>query len=446
MLALLPLAAACEGALDVDPAQSIPRDRALGNVEEIRAAANGMYDAFQQCDGGYCRNTILYPDLYADNLSFTGTFATDREVWQRNILATNAALPGIWQANYRAINRANNVLAALPNVAGLAAAERTRLEGEALFIRALGHMNLVNFFGGVPIFTTPTWEAGPEANVPRNTAAEVWTQIEADLQAAITRLPAAHSNPNFPAGRARRSAAQGLLARAYLYQRKWQQAHDMADAVIRTGPHSLLANYAEVFENEQTAESILELRFSVTDANALAFWFYPSSLGGRRGIAPTASLIAAFHASDSRRLLASGTSPQGAYGRKFTDVANGGDDVPVLRLAEMYLIRSEAAARLGRFDDAIADINRLRARAGAPLLDATGMSQNDVLWANLEERRLELFFEGHRFFDLRRFNDVPSVANLMTTLGLTGHRLLFPIPQREIDANTALQGAQNPGY
>lgn len=446
------LAAGCDDPLNVQPQQSLPQEEALNSAEEIRVGVNGMYDAMQS-DGSYARNLLIFPDLYTDNLRFTGTFTTDSEVFVRDIRSNNTAISGIWQAAYVAINRANNVLASIPGATDLPAAEGAALAGEARFVRALNYMNLVSLFGGVPLVLEPRWVVDEGANVPRNSAAEVWAQVEADLNAAIAALP------NSTAGskaRASRQAAQALLARAHLQQKEWTQARDLANTVITSGRFSLQANYADVFNNEQTSESIFELAYSVTDANSLAFWFYPRAFGGRRGVAPsnTASdavpIVSIFAANDTRRLIAAttaGTTAGNIYGNKYTDVGGGGDDVVVLRLAEMYLIRSEANARLGALGPAIADINVIRNRAGIGALPADVDTQEEVLVANLEERRREFFYEGHRFDDLRRFADVPTVNTYITTspgLQLTGRRLLFPIPQRELDANSAL--TQNPGY
>lgn len=451
ILAAAALAAGCDDPLNVQPQQSLPQEEALNSAEEIRVGVNGMYDALQT-DGAYSRNLLIYPDLYTDNLRFTGTFTTDSEVFVRDIRSSNGAISDIWGAAYRAISRANNVLASIPAVTDLPAAEGTALAGEARFIRALSYMNLVSLFGGVPLVLEPRWVVDESANVPRNSAAEVWAQVEADLNAAIAALP----NSGASKARASRQAAQALLARAHLNQKEWTQARDLANTVITSGRFALQANYADVFQNEQTSEAIFELAYSVTDGNSLAFWFFPRAFGGRRGVAPsnTASdavpIVNIFAANDSRRLLASstaGTTAGNIYGNKYTDIANSGDDVVVLRLAEMYLTRSEANARLNALEPAIEDINVIRRRAGIGDLPATVDTQEEVLVANLEERRREFFYEGRRFDDLRRFADVPSVNTYITTspgLQLIGRRLLFPIPQREIDANPQL--TQNPGY
>ena len=453
VIAAAVLAAACDDPLNVQPQQSLPQEEALDDAEELRVGANGMYDAMQ-ADGAYNRNLLIFPDLYTDNLRFSGTFTTDNEVWTRNILASNGAIAGMWGAAYSAINRANNVLASIPIVEDFEDGEGEAFEGEARFVRALNYLNLVSFFGGVPLVLEPRWQLGPDVLVPRSSAAQVYAQIETDLTAAISLLP---DHDEQTSGRASRQAAQALLARAHLYQREWAQARARAEEVLSSGMFVLEDNYADIFNNEQGPESIFELSYTSLDGNPLAFYFYPRALGGRRSVAPSVTRTAApvtpvsiqsiFTADDERRPVAfttAGTTAGNIYGNKYTDVAVGSDDVVVLRLAEMYLTRSEANARLGALPAAIADINVVRQRAGIGNLPATVDTQEEVLVANLEERRREFFYEGHRFHDLKRFMDVAPVGAYMATMGLTGNKLLFPIPQRELDANSQL--TQNPGY
>ena len=303
----------------------------------------------------------------------------------------------------------------------------------------------------MPLITEPRWVVDPESNVPRAAAAEGWQQIEADLAAARGLLPTAEDAAG--AGRAHLEAAQALQARAHLYQGEWQQAYDLANAVIASPNFGLLNDYASVFDDEQTAEAIFEVPFSVTDAGSIAFWMFPSSLGGRWGFAPNADFVATFEEDDERLPLAYQVDPSGDeedFGSKYLDVATGADDIPVIRYAEVALIRAEAAARLGNVDRAILDVDAIRDRAGlGPVnADANGngtVSMVEALEAVLTERRHELFYEGHWFFDVKRFADVvPSAAAILNDLGLPGFRLLFPIPQREIDANPKL--IQNPGY
>lgn len=444
--------AACEGALDPTPQQTIPFEEALDTPEEVRVAANAMYDALQNCDGGYCRNLILFPDLYAGNLAFTGTYTSDREVARRNVTAANTALPGLWGSAYQGINRANNVLAAL---AGLQdefdADEYARLKGEAHFVRALNYFNLVNFFGGVPLVTEPVNAVPGDVRQVKNSQAQIFAFIEAELALARAGLPELGSDA---AGRGSYEAATALLARVHTYQQEWQPAYDLADEIIESHTFTLEPQYENAFEKEQTDEAIFEVPFTVTDPGSLAFWFFPGSLGGRYGIAPSGSLVGSFEDGDERLDVAIQPEDFGDdFGAKYTDISTTADDIPVLRLAEMYLIRAEAAARLGNFTQALADVNVIRERAGLEGYDETTadldedgtMTAAEVLEIVLTERRHEMFYEGHYFFDLKRFADaVPAAQARLTALGITGNKLLFPIPQREIDANPAL--IQNPGY
>lgn len=445
--------AACEGALDPTPQQTIPFEEALDTPEEVRVAVNAMYDALQTCDGGYCRNLIIFPDLYAGNLAFTGTYTSDREVARRNVTAANTALPGIWGAAYQGIDRANNVLAALPGLQSEFddADEYAQLKGEAHFVRALNYFTLVNYFGGVPLVTTPIDAVPDDVRQAKNTQAEIFAFIEAELAQARAGLPELGSDA---AGRASYEAATALLARAHAYQKEWQPAYNLANEIIESHTFSLEPQYENAFEKEQTDEAIFEIPFTVTDPGSLAFWFFPGSQGGRYGIAPSANLVNSFEDDDARIDVAIRADASGDdFGAKYTDISTTADDIPVLRLAEMYLIRAEAAARLGDLAQALEDVNVLRERAGLEGYDETTadldedgtMTAAEVLEIVLAERRHELFYEGHYFFDLKRFADVvPAAQARLTTLGITANKLLFPIPQREIDANPAL--IQNPGY
>jgi hypothetical protein len=454
VIALAALAGACDDPLNPTPQQAIPFEEALDTPDEARAAVNAMYDALQDCDGGYCRNLLIFPDLYVGDLAFTGTYASDREVSRANVTAANTALPGIWGTAYSGINRANNVLASLPGLQDEFddESEYAHMKGEAHFVRALNYFNLVNYFGGVPLVTQPISQVPANVGQARNSVAEIYAFIESELaQARAGLLSIADVGGGFE-GRATYEAATALLARVHLYQREWPQAYALADEVIESGLFSLEPQYENVFEKEQTDEAILEIPYTVTDPGSLAFWFFPGSLGGRRGVAPSTAFRNSFERNaagtyiDQRRRVAVRFTGGGtAYGYKYTDINSTADDVPVLRLAEMYLIRSEAAARMNNLEQAIDDIDVIRNRAGLADLPATVDTQLEVLAANLDERRHELFYEGHRFFDLKRFADaLPEAQAVLTARGITGNRLLFPLPQREIDANPAL--TQNPGY
>jgi hypothetical protein len=430
------LVAACDSPLNTDPTSSIDSETALTTARGIELGMNGAYRSLES-GSLYGLNHMVYPDLYADNLDFTGTFQTDREISLRNISTGNGAVLGIWQAAYTGINRTNNLLDAIPRVAALTTVQRDQYRGEALFIRALHYSILARYFGDVPIVTEPSRGVGEEAFVSRDPLAAVYALIEADLEEAATLLP-----PGPVLGRATQGAANALLARVYLDEGgKDTQARDKATLVI-TDPaaYTLVGVYRNNFTAKNGPEAIFELQFSVNNSNAQAFWFFTQTLGGRWGFAPSLGLYNGFEAGDTRRDASIGIDPSARrYGYKYFRIALGDDNVIVLRLPEMYLIRAEANARLGAAPATVrADVDVVRNRAGLASLPTTVILQADLLNAVLQERRVEYAFEGHRFFDLRRM----GVAT--TVLAIPASRLLWPIPQAERDVNPNL--SQNPGY
>lgn len=434
--------AACDNPLNTDPTASIPFDEALDSPEEIAAAANGMYDALQ-VDGAYSRNLLVFPDMYTDNLDFSGTFSTDREVWSQNVRSTNGAVSGIWGAAYDGINRANNVLAALDSVDAVDELEATQYRGEALFVRALNYHNLVRFFGGVPVVTSPTWEIGPDVNVARGTVAQVYARITADLAQSIDLLDEIEEEGIRPrAGRANLYVARALLARVSLDLGQWAQARDLASEVIESGEYRLVEDYRNIFAVENGSESIFEVQYTISDANSLSFWFFPSAEGGRYGFNPT---TVGFFGGANERLAGSVTfapSEGWYYVNKFFRIETGDDNVPVIRLAEMYLIRAEANWRLNADPATVrADVDVVRTRSGLAPLALTVVTPAQLGTAILAERRAEFAYEGHRLFDLRR---ILGDAGAAEYLGIEQFRLVFPVPQRELDANPAL--SQTQGY
>jgi starch-binding outer membrane protein, SusD/RagB family len=434
LVAAAVLTAACDSPLDTNPTASIDAETALTTARGVELGLNGAYRSLQIGPGYYTRDLIAYPDMYADNLDFTGTFQTDREVSLRAIPSNNENVRDLWGGAYVGINRANNVLAAVPTATGMTEAQRSLARGEALFIRALHYSRLLQWFGGVPLILEPSRGVGEAALVSRSSSQDVYSRIIADLEEAAPLLPTGRV-----AGRATRGAANALLARIYLEVGNYAQARDKATTVISSGTYSLVPNFGTLYSQKNSPESIFELQFTPNTGNSLAFWFFPAALGGRLGMSPTAELYNAYGAGDTRRDVSIRMSGTTRYIGKYTRIALGDDNIIELRLAEMYLIRAEANARLNAPAATVrADLNILRTRAGAAPLGEAVATQAQLLQAVLNERRLELAFEGHRFFDLRRFGVAAQ------QLGISADRLLFPIPQAEIDVNKNLD--QNPGY
>lgn len=428
LVAATALLAACDSALVTDPTASIDAETAIGNARGVELALNGAYRSLQ----GEDRERIAFPDLYADNLDFTGTFQSDREFSLRNVTPTNGELLDLWTVSYQGINRANSVLAGIPTAEDLAANLASQYKGEALFLRAYHYTWLVRWFGGVPLVLEPSKGVGEESLVARATQEETYARIISDLEEASTLLPAGR-NP----GRATKGAADALLARAYLDIGNYAKAREKAQALIGSGTYSLPASFGSVFTTKHSSESIFEVQYTALNGNSLAFWFFPQELGGRWGFSPTTELLGLYGPGDARRDASIRTNANKRFIYKYPRISSADDNFVALRLAEMYLIRAEANARTGAADAVVlADINAVRARAGAAPVTAAG--QAALLDAVLAERRLELAFEGHRFFDLRRHGK--AIAKLQ----LNNDRLLMPIPQAERDVNKNL--TQNPGY
>lgn len=430
------IASSCE-VLDVKPQSAIPADAAFTDKAGIERGILGAYNGLQSLSY-YGRTYCIFSDLAADNLSHpaNATAVSYAEVDNNAILPENESVDGIWSAIYDAINVANNVIAKVPDIADMTQEEKNKALGELYFLRALHHFNLLNYFGGVPVKTTPT--IGVEnVNVPRDNAEAVYNQIITDLTFASQNLPSSAATKI----RASKQAANALLARVYLYKKDYQNAATYAADVINAGGYSLMTNYADIFANEGVAESIFEVDFTELDRNRIAEYNFPLALNGRREVAPSADILTKYAVGDTRYNATFAFSGTDAYVIKYDDLSTGSDNFIVLRLAEMYLIRAEALARLGSNAQQVKDdINAIRERANQP--DVTTNDFTELLSIIESERRLELAFEGHRWFDLVRTGRAIEVLPTVTSINKT----LFPIPASELLTNTDPGMTQNPGY
>jgi len=430
----------CDGILEVRPEQSIDESQALTTDANVRAVLIGTYDAISG-SGMYGGLIGLNADLVADDdeILWTGTFLQPRQIWTKAIPTDNSFTQNNWTTGYRTINLANNVLSAMDVVAP---ANQNRVKGEALFLRAAAHFELVRVFAkawndgnpqsnlGIPVVTEPTRAITEANNVGRNTVAEVYAQVIADLTEAATLLPEANSFY------ATRGAANALLSRVYLMQGNYPQAAQAANAVISSGRYSLV-NINSLFNNSQNhSEDIFAIQVTAQDGtNSYGTYYAPTQFQGRGDIEMQLKHINLYEDNDRRLTDLIYTDNLGSLRTiKYTNTVNG--NVKILRLAEMYLTRAEANLRAGTSVGAtpLADINTIRTRAGLAPLQSVNIDQV------LLERKLELMFEGHLLHDLKR------TGRPVGSLSPFANNLVFPIPQREVDANPALSSQQNPGY
>ncbi|MEZ0486446.1 RagB/SusD family nutrient uptake outer membrane protein [Fibrella aquatica] len=428
---------ACNDRLTVQPTQSIDAGQALATDQDVRITLTGAYDGLS--DGNLYGGGILYTgELLGDNrdVVFGGTFTTLDELWRKTITTTNVDVRDTWLDGYSAINRANNVLA---NVDKVIAANKNSVEGQARFIRGSLYFELVKLYGksfndgspaanpGVPLVLTPTGSITSADSRARNTVAEVYTQVLDDLTKAEQLLPATQSAGT---GFATKGAAQAMLARVYLQQQNFAAARDAANRVITSGTFSLAPTFAGAF-TDASPETIFKIVVTDQDGgNSMNTYYGSTRVSGRGDIRVQTKFRQLYDPADPRGTFFT-TVNNNVFTNKFNDRFG---DVPIVRLAEMYLVRAETNIRLNTTTGAtpLADINAVRARAGAPVLAAADLA------AVLLERRLELAFEGQQIADLKR------TARSVGTTAYNANNLVLPIPQREIDTNKSL--VQNPGY
>jgi len=441
--ALLLIAVVACDTLDQEPVNQIAVEGAITTSRNAQRALQGMYDAMQSTNY-YGLRYLYYQDAYTDNLQHSGTFTTDQEVSSRRIQPSNLQIRSTWQTMYAVIRNANFVLFSLPSITDATPEQLAAFEAEARFIRALVYYDLVRVFDGVPIVTEFADNTDNLNMDARATVEQVYSFITAELQFAEQNLG---NTPNAPF-RARPMAATALLARVYLQSGQHSLAAQKASEVIGGG-FTLQPNYRDIFVVQGNSEMILELSFTNVegDQSFTAISSDPATGGQKFYLRPDFYSEFAASGIEGDTRFAASVLQQGQRLRviKYFRSATNDDNVPLIRLAEMYLIRAEANARIAGAAGAttpsiLSDINVIRNRAGLAPLEITNIANTQAaLTEILRQRRFELAFEGHRFSDLRRFG---LVGNLFPAN--EQFRVVWPIPLQEIEVNNTL--VQNPGY
>ena len=443
----------CEDRLEVAPTTQVEADVAVTDFNSLDKAALGVYSALQSEDYYGFRYNI-YHEIYSDNMQFVGTFTTDAEAARRALTASNLQIESFWGAIYLVINRANTVISQaerLVTAGTITSEQRDAISGEMHFLRALAYFDLVKVFGGVPLELNATAGLPDIQYLARSSEQEVYTQIITDLTTAENMLSMVESGDP---SRASSLAATALLARVYLQNGNNAEAQAKASQVIESGTFALMPTFASVFTTEGSgnSESIFEIDFTPNDQNSLGSATNPNVPGQKFYVSEsTYNALQASAANGDDRFEAT-VRVEGAASRrrllKYEDAVNNADNVIVIRLAEMYLIRAEAAVRqtanggdniLPLSLQVLSDINEVRTRAGLrPLLALTNRAALDEI---LLQRRLEFVGEGLRFIDLRRYNRTCDVLGFCNAQAF---RNLWPIPLQQIEINPNLE--KNEGY
>jgi hypothetical protein len=485
---------ACSDYIDRNITGNQTLDNFFNNAEEVDRAVMGCYAALSPNDWWQNDFFWLVGDICSDDAFKGNTNPGDQRDFGNladfNINAANEWLDIKWRYTYQGIFRCNLVIENAPN-APIEENLKNRLIAEAKFLRGLYYFELVKNFGGVPLLDEPL--TVQEADLSRSDEAEIWGLIEQDFTEASEFLPQKSEQPADQVGRATRGAAIAYLAKASLYQNKYQEAKTYAETVVNSGEYNLNDTFENVWNinNPNGNGSIFEIQQSYNDVfdsgNALPVVTRSRADGGW-GFCTPSSHLDNFMGNDPRRvhtIIRQGefvnenfpsynTSPSenmsGRINRKyFLDIDDRPANAPekrsglnhiLFRYADLLLMHAEASYQVG--DEALArtSLNAVRSRVSLQSINASGP---DLLQAIYDERRLELAMEGHRYYDLKRTNRLAEAMgdfldyNLNTSTDTydAGNdegqffnpavHTLFPIPQSEIDLSGG-RITQNPGY
>jgi hypothetical protein len=425
----------CKKFLEETPNNALPTETAITDAGTVRAAIIGAYDRLQEY---YAASYPTLGTITTDNVVFNGTLSQYLQLDQNAIPTDNVITVAAYQGIYRAINSANSVIAYVPavNDPTLSNAEKDRILGEAYFIRALSYFDLARGWGGVQIQLEPTTSLDGLKGIKRSTLDQTYDQVLADLVRAEALLPEDATTRN----RAQKSTVFALRARLHLYREQWADAENYATQVINNPKFALVKPYNAFFTAPfQSTESVLELAFSPNDRNTFWNLWYPSSAGGQYTLKPSEALVNKLNdplVGGSRKSLIAGTG-NAVYGVLYNTAGTSTDPAYLIRISELYLIRAEARAHLGKLTEAAADLNTIRLRAEVPPTQAS--TQAALLLAIEAENAVEFAFEAHRWFDLTRTGRAEAV------LGLSNRNFwLFPLPLSDVQSDPDL--TQNPGY
>jgi tetratricopeptide (TPR) repeat protein len=444
------IAIGCEKKLDVQPYQSLSEDKALLTESDVSGTLVGAYDAVSSA-AAYGGDMMILNDLIGNktNISFRGTFQGLNEAYNTQMIATNSFAAGTWSAAYSTINVTNNVLENVSKVTS-SVDRKNSIEGQALFLRASMYFELLKLYAksfgdgdyatnlGVPLVLTATRAPITDADYkPRATVKAVYDQVIEDLIKAESLMPS--TNTKF----ATKWAAAAQLSRVYLMLGNYTEAAAAANRVIAGSGKTITPEFRNNwftyinFGGVTPNEYIFFIKVTNQDGANSFNTYYGAPLGafpgsaGRRDMRIQNAHLNIYETGDIRRAFFTGTSSASRYTLKHLDRFG---DVPVIRLAEMYLTRAEANFRQGTTVGAtpLADVNLIRRRAGLPDLTTVDLA------AILKERASELAFEGNNLFESQRLKK--SIA----TTAWNSPTLIMPIPQREMDVNKKL--VQNSGY
>ncbi len=508
--------------LEVKPQQSVLTADVFASMSTSRAAVNGLYSLMQSYSY-YGRDAMVIPEVLSDNA--TRSVKSGNRYTGMNTMthtATDANISRMWSQMYQIVSNANAIIANEENIkknaTTLEQEEAAQLVGEAYSVRALVYFDLVKFFArplkfttdgshlGVPLVIKPIINITDVVYPARNTAAEVYTQIDKDITQALIRLPATGNvlssgtvNSTFLKIRLNKFSTLALKARIAVYKEDWTTAAEAANEVIASGKYSLYSfgSMLQDFRTQSSAESLFEVANNTNDNPGTDSYAYLCSQMGygemlgtnlnmnRKSTGTTLTAFRALYetysATDIRRNFIALGNRNSLGGEtavplpvKYVNISTYMENIKVLRFAEMYLVRGEANARLAVANNnatlltsSLTDINLIRRSRDTAtttrLFNAvlTGVPPTGSISAVafidsiIVERRKEFAFEGQRLFDLNRTqttfvkinsggNAASRLVQYSATTSSLYQRTIMPIPVTQVQNNP--QMVQNPGF
>ena len=410
------IASSCSGMLELNPHSAV----SPGSVgtKDIEALRSGMYSNVQELPG--TESYIMF-DLFGGELT-TKQSTNSLDLINSLSSANNNLMEDAWQGYYKALMQVNNVFTIAQDLPE--GNQKNQVLGECHYFRAYLHLCLVTRYGDVPLMAFNT-----DDKVSRTAAAEVWKFIDEELALAIEHLPTKY-NVNYLS----KEAAKALKARVALYTGNKKEAAELAETLIADASYGLDA-FEKIFRGGNNSEVIFAFSCLTIESNisiSALFYSYNHPNSGSYVYAPAKEVMNMYADTDTRKEISITTMDNLNFINKYPSGQKGTDPVVVSRLGEMYLISAEAqglANGLGR-------LNELRAQRGLPAVYPS--TEAAFIDAVLDERRLELLCEGHRWYDLVR------TGKAVEKLKILEYQTLMPIPEAERQVNRNL--TQNDGY
>ncbi|MBW8523822.1 RagB/SusD family nutrient uptake outer membrane protein [Chryseobacterium chendengshani] len=446
MLSILMAGIACEKMIETDlPQNQINTENIFNDVQTANAALSGLYAGLWDSSPVSGNQSGVLLGIYTDDLTYHQTAINNGfpEIFTNTLIDSSTPVNTFWTVAYQKIFYANSILEGMEYSSGISTADKARIVGETLAIRSLLLLYLQQIYGDIPYPVTTNYLINQ--TITKTPSQEVLERIESDLSEAVPLLNDQYRN----AERIfiNKKTAQLLLAKVYMEQKNFVQAEAILKVILQSPLYQFQNDITKVFQKSGTHILWqLKPKNSGDATKEASLYYFVNAAPTSYSLTP--SLISAFPSGDLRKqnwmaaVTVAGNTWYRAEKYKLRS-ANTTEYSVVFRLEEVYLLLSEALAQQNKISEALPFVNKTRQRAGIAALSPS-IAQIVLLEEILRESRREFFTEmGHRFFDLKRNNQLGELTT--TKPNWKEYHRFWPIPQKELLLNGNLK-PQNPGY